>query len=283
MAEVAEDRQRQRFVQRLTNTKRLFAVRGETDLARLPSPTCAGRDCVMVWTDRNEAARWADCLVSNPSIEEIQLGDVLSNLLPDMAANEQMLAADWTAETVESETEPADIAAMLRAAIVAGFMARAEAAQNIFIHETDKGPCLIAAAQNTPSSDERILPCWTQREVAEARLTEVSAEPGQTARVMRIPLTNFVQMTLPWLVERAYGLSPDHARNETPTVLSPDDFARHCGLAVPGGEDTSKSGTAQSSSIANASTSAKLNTTPRAASNYQGAHPLCLATGSTAA
>lgn len=214
-----ETQQRERFARRLANTKRLFVIAGETGLARVPSQKDPGREVVLAWTEREEAVRWADCLAENPRVKELGLGEVLAEFLPALAEHKRLVATDWTDEPVESETEPLVLSERIRIAAVDGFMERVVASGNVYILEDANGPALLVSATR---DDRFVMPCWSQREVAEQRIEG----PWANHMVMRIPVANFVRITLPWLTEHAHLCGPEHMPGSMGLELTPDTIAR---------------------------------------------------------
>lgn len=214
-----EIQQRDRFVRKLASLRRLFVVSGEDGLARLPSQQQADREVVLVWTERTEAERWADCLSENPRIKELTLGEALSDFFPALNTHNRLVAADWTADPVESETEPLDLCERIRLEAVDGFMERVAASGNIFILEDTNGPALLVSATR---SDQLVMPCWSQREVAEQRIEG----PWQDHMVMRIPVPNFVKITLPWLAEHGHLAGPEHIPGSMALELAPETIAK---------------------------------------------------------
>lgn len=213
-----ENAQRNRFARRLANTKRLFVVSGEDGLARVRSQQQGERDVVFAWTDKSEAERWADCLTTNPRVKELGLGEVLAEFFPALDQHRRLVAADWTADPVESETEPLKLAELTRIASVDGFMDRVVATGNVFILEDTSGPALLVSASR---QDQLFLPCWSQREVAEQRLEG----PWANHMVMRIPVANFVKITLPWLAANGHRVSPEHVPGARALELDAEEIA----------------------------------------------------------
>ncbi|MEL7047745.1 MAG: DUF2750 domain-containing protein [Pseudomonadota bacterium] len=198
-----ENQQCERFVRRLANTKRMFIVSGEDGLARVPSQKQAGRETVFAWTTRAEAERWADCICDNPRVKELYIGEILADFLPALSEHRRLIATDWTTDNVEGECEPQVLRDLIQLETVDAFMQRVATSGNVYILENTMGPALLVSATR---HDQMVLPCWSQREVAESRLEG----PWANHTVMRIPLANFVKITLPWLQGQDHKVAPDH-------------------------------------------------------------------------
>ncbi|MEO1282442.1 MAG: DUF2750 domain-containing protein [Pseudomonadota bacterium] len=215
-----EDLQRNRFVRRLANAKRMFVVSGEDGLARVPSQKQAGREVVFAWTQRAEAERWADCLAKNPRIKELALAEVLADFFPALHDHQRLIAPDWTADPIEPESEPTTLGQQVRLETVDGFMQRVAASGNVYILENSFGPALLVSASG---HDQLFLPCWSHREVAESR----REGPWADHMVMRIPLANFVKITMPWLSEQGHRVAPEHVPGSQAVELEPETIERH--------------------------------------------------------
>ncbi|MEO1207256.1 MAG: DUF2750 domain-containing protein [Pseudomonadota bacterium] len=215
-----EAMQQKRFVRRLANAKRMFVVSGENGLARVPSQKQSGRDVVFAWTERKEAERWADCLATNPRIKELVLAEVLADFFPALHEHQRLVATDWTADEIEPETEPLALGEQVRLETANGFMQRVAASGNVYILENSFGPALLVSSSG---QDQLFLPCWSQREVAESRLEG----PWADHMVMRIPLANFVKITLPWLTEQGHRVAPEHVPGSAALELEPATIEAH--------------------------------------------------------
>jgi len=227
----AEHQQADSFVRRLANLKSLYAVSGEEGLARVPSQKIPGREVVLLWTERAEAEKWADCLAQNPRVKQLSIGEVMSEFVPALIANDRMIGPDWTAAGIEPECEPAELAEHVRLAAVDGFMERVARSGNVYILEDSGGPAMLVSGSDAQAL---YLPCWSQREAAEQRLVG----PWQDHLVMRIPLANFVKITLPWLAGNGHRVGPDHVPGTMALELEPEAIAER--IAAQSGKQPGK-------------------------------------------
>jgi len=221
---IPEITQRDRFVKRVLATRTVYAVSGEEGLGRVPSRRWKGREVTLLWSSRAEAERWANVIAVNPRIKELPLGVVLSELLPSLAKFRRLIGPDWGSEPIEAEVEPGDLAERLRLEAIEHFAHKVMVTRKVFMLEDSSGPALLVSAT---SPDLLFLPCWAEREAAEARIEG----PWRDMMAIEIPLHNFLEQTLGWLAGRGWMVAPDHWEGAGALELQPDDLKRRFSLA----------------------------------------------------
>ncbi len=190
----------------------VYAVAGETGLARAPSREMDGREVVFLWSDRAEAEKWAGCIVENPRIKELPLAEVLTQLLPALHEHERKVGTDWSDGPEEPETEPLALAEALRAGMVEAFARRAKESGSVYVVGDQYGPAMLVPRGNPAGL---MLPCWSVRDRAEMRLEG----PWETMVVGEVPLDTFIAQTLPGLEETGALVCPDNLLGvETPEL-----------------------------------------------------------------
>lgn len=204
---IPELAQRDRFLRAVAASGRVYVVAsGDGKPVSLDSPSMPGRQVVLAWSSRREAARWADVLAQTPQVVQLSLGSFIAQTLPRLAARNTLIGIDWGAEPIEPELAPADLASRLSIEAADTFLARATAAGALWILENADGPACIGsgreahAAERHTTSGRIVLPCWTSRADAERH----AVAPWTGAVAMPIPLANFVHLTLPWLAEQGW-------------------------------------------------------------------------------
>lgn len=216
---IPELSQRDRFVRRVVAQKGAYAVSGEDGLARVASPSGAGRDVTLFWASESEARRWADVLTRNPRVKLIPVNELIGEVLPRLEELGRSVGLDWSAEPVECELEPNELIARLRHEGVEAFLQRARLRRSVWMLEDTSGPAMLVSAHRP---DQLVLPCWASRSDAEARI----AGPWSEMLAVEIPLDNFVAVTLPWLAAQGWTVAPSHAQGADTIEVGPGEFAR---------------------------------------------------------
>lgn len=207
------------FVRRVALSMTLYAVSGESGLARAPSRLKSGQDVTFLWSERTEAEKWASCVAENPRIKELPLGEVLSSLLPGLAAHGRRVGTDWSDGPDEPEVEPLELAASLREGMVGAFASRAVATGSVWVVSGTYGPMMMNSKFRPQGA---MLPCWSVRERAEVRVEG----PWQEMVVSEIPLDLFLSATLPGLAEQGAMICPDNIFGVDSLEVAPLELAR---------------------------------------------------------
>lgn len=217
-----------RFFKRVAETRKVYAVAGEDGLARVPSPQQRGRDITLFWSTRGEAERWAKVVAQNPRVKDLTLSEFLGDILPALAHLKRQAGIDWTAESVEIATEPTILAERVRLETLDAFVVKVAQEGRIFVLEDSSGPALMVSGAG---EGQHFLPCWSERHLAEARITGLWS--GMLA--CEIPLANFMERTLPWLAARSALVGPEHVAGALSLELEPGDLKSRLLAAVDHG------------------------------------------------
>lgn len=191
------------FTSKAVRNQVVVTVSGLDGLARVASPTRKGREVTLVWSERSEAERWAASIAQKPRINPITLVNFLKDVLPKLQTYGRAVGTDWSAEPCEPELEPFELSRRLRLEIAQAFIRDAVAGRCVFILEDDHGP-VFAASTTIPN--QLVLPCWTDRLLAEQHQTGFWAE----AAISRIDLETFITRTLVWLEGIGRRVSPSY-------------------------------------------------------------------------
>ncbi len=200
---IPEINQRDRFVKKAVAQRMVYVVAGAEGLGRVASQRQRGREVTLFWTNRKAAERWADVVAETPRIKEITLDALLGDVLPALSRLKRLAGPDWGSDPVESELEATDLADRLKRELFDGFADRVKASRKVYLLEDGSGPALLVSAVR---SDQLLLPCWSERAFAEARIE------GPWAEMMsvEVPLASFADRTLGWLEGRGFLAGPDH-------------------------------------------------------------------------
>jgi hypothetical protein len=196
--------QRDRFLKRVVEIRRAFAVAGSDGLARVPSRRQKGREVTLFWSRREEAERWAEAVASNPRVKELMLSDLLMDVLPALATIKRFAGVDWNADGVEPEFDAGDLAERIRLEALEAFVHRAMVNRRVFTLEGLDGPALLVSRARP---DQYFMPCWAERAEAEMRIEG----PWRDMMAMEIPLSDFLERKLPWLSGRGILVAPGHS------------------------------------------------------------------------
>ncbi len=215
---IPEIAQRDRFIKRAVGQRVVYAVSGEDGLARVSSQRQEDAEVTLLWTQEAEAERWADAIAETPRVKELTIADLLADILPALPELKRLVGLDWSANPVEGEFNPLDIAERLRSEAVEGFVQRARTADKIFILEDATGPAMLVSGVD---ETKRFMPVWSDRRGAETRIEGLWAE----MIALEIPLSNFLGLTLPCLAERDWNVGPDHVQGARTLELAPRDLS----------------------------------------------------------
>ena len=215
---IPEIAQRDRFIRQTIANRVVFALAKEGGLARVASRSCRKRQVTLLWSTRAQAQHWAPIIAGNATVSELPLTAVLSNVLPELAGLGRLVGPDWCADPAEAEIDPAELAERLRLRALEAFVTRARLAGAVWILADASGPALLVSDTRP---DRFVLPCWSDRGSAASRRdgpwSDTSASP--------LVLETFVGTTLPWLAERGWLVSPEHAEGPGVLELDPDQLS----------------------------------------------------------
>lgn len=206
-----------RFFRRVATQRRVYAIAGEEGLARVPSRAQRGREVTLFFSEFAEAERWANVVAINPRVKELSLSEFLGDILPALTGLRRIAGLDWTAEPIEIEADPTMLAERIRLETLDAFVMKAVAEQRVFVLEDSGGPALMVSGA---TEGQLILPCWSDRSLAEARITGL----WRDMLASEIPLPNFIDRTLAWLRDRNALIAPEHVEGALSLELDPGDL-----------------------------------------------------------
>ncbi len=213
----AETDVRNRFIHRVNETGRVWAVAGSEGLSRVKSQRWKGRDVTLLWSDEQQARRWASSVADRPRLKELTRSDLLQDVLPALAQMKRFVGPDWGADPVEPEVEARDIGERLRLAAIERFVRTVSTTGVVWMLEGIDGPGLLLSGS---AQDRLVLPCWSDREEAEKHIVG----PFEELLALLIPIDNFLNRTLPWLEERQRLVAPEFYWGGGAIELEPGDL-----------------------------------------------------------
>lgn len=222
----SEIAQRDRFLERTAEGRRVYVVLGSDGLARVPSRRLKGREVTLMWSDRAEAERWATLVAENPRVKELTLAEVLSGVLPKLQELRRFVGVDWSSKEVEPESDASDVAERLRIAALGRFVKIVKGTGQVWTLEDANGPAFVLSATRP---DMFVLPCWADRSTAENRILDRIDGPWRDMMALEIPLKVFIEKKLPWLAEQGRLVAPEHLEGAGALELEPRDLAATLG------------------------------------------------------
>ena len=169
--------------------------------AMVASPTIAGRQVMLLWSEHDQAARWADVLVSEPRVEAIALADLLGLLLPDLEARGVLIGPDWSDDPADPQVEASALGITIADAAVDRFCAEAALRGHVYVLT---GPDGMAGAASADATAAAVLPLWNDR----AQALDFAAGPWDGYVPHRLTLADLGQRTLLWCVENGWRVAP---------------------------------------------------------------------------
>jgi hypothetical protein len=213
----SETGQRNRFIRRICETGRAFAVAGPDGLSRVPSKRWKGREVTLLWSEQMLAQSWAARQKERVRIKELSIADIVQDVFPALVRFKRLTGTDWGVDPIEAEAEPRELSERLRIEAVNAFVARVARRGMIWIFESEDGPGLLISGTRT---DHQMLPCWSSGEEADRRRIGPFEEMTATA----IPLHSFLGRTLPWLEESRRLVAPEYFWGGGTIELEPEEL-----------------------------------------------------------
>lgn len=202
--EILEAEQGERFLRRAVSGRRIFAVSGDSGLARMASQRLSGREAALLWSAEEDAGHWAEKQPSRARVRELQLDEVLIDMLPGLAQHQRTVGLDWGGQSpAVPELEPAELAGRLRSELLESFLARVVMFGAVWTIGDAYGPSMMVS-HTQPGA--LVLPCWSDERQAGARLQG----PWRDCLPMRIRMDDFMKRTLPGLEQQRALIAPEH-------------------------------------------------------------------------
>lgn len=192
---------RSRFVQDLAANARTYAVEGPDGYAHVASPRRAGETVLLLWSSREDAARWADVLVTRPKVVMLPLAEVLERLLPALVAERRSIGVNWSDRPSEPELTADELAKQLRQQLVADFIDAANDAGGVWVLKHTETPVTFAARDG---GSGETMPAFADRASAE----RAAAREWPHTQPVRVLMSDFLNKAVIWCVETRRRIAP---------------------------------------------------------------------------
>ncbi len=204
------------FVRDLASSGGAYVVEGAAGIARVPSPRRRGVDVELMWTDRDEAARWADALVQAPKITALSIDTLLARHLPKLADEGRLIGGNWSDSPAEPEFAAHDLDQQVRRRLIEQFVESAAKTRQVWVLKAADTPATVLTRH--PAGGEA-LPVFTDRASAERA---IDGAWGHTL-ASRVPVGDFLQKMIVWCVETRRRIAPAYVPGPGLIELPPWD------------------------------------------------------------
>lgn len=207
------------FARKAAEARTVWTVTGEDGLARVPSTLRPGREATLCWSSAEAAERWGRRTARHGRINQILVGNFVSEVLPKLQALNRLVAPDWTADPYHPQVEPGQLMQWLRAEAATHFIAAAQQRGCAFILENDIGPAFAASRQD---SGRQVLPLWKHEEDAAQHIRGFWSEMV----VSDVSIGKLAGKLLPFVAGVGRGVSLDHTMGGAAVELGAMDVAQ---------------------------------------------------------
>lgn len=193
---------RERYMKRVLASGSTYIVAGEAGWACVPFRQDPALDVVLFWSSAAQAKRWAEVVAASPSIHEITLPALLTDVLPMLAARGCLIGPDWSTDPADPVFDAHDLAERLWRERAEQFMTSARANECVWLLESASGPAFLPS-QRQPGKE--FLPVWANREAATANI----AGSWAVKRPICVSLAVTRDRYLPYLEQRGWFVGPE--------------------------------------------------------------------------
>jgi hypothetical protein len=189
------------FVRRCVEARHVWLVSGTEGYARVDSQRHHGKQVALAWSERSEAARWADVLAAKPRIESVRLTDFLAETLTAIGRLDLLLGPNWTDEPIEPELKAIELSQAVRQGMVDGFATEALQHHAVWLLATAAGHVTLQRPTGVT-----VLPVWSSR----GDTMHVASSLSEESRAVRVPLSEFIGRTVMQCVEQRWRIAPGY-------------------------------------------------------------------------
>ena len=213
---IPELAQRDRFVRRAAKEGRVLTLKDE-EIASVPSQKFANRTVQLFWSSPIEAKRWAEALTGNGSLQEISLQTFASDILPGLAAAKGLVGADWVADPIEAEVDPADLQFRLKIESVPYYLKKLAEKGEVFLVAGEDGPLVETLTRRSGPIETLCL--FASRPEADRHMRRSGGK-----RVIADPLADFQASTIPWAANRGLSITLEPIAGAGPADIRAADL-----------------------------------------------------------
>lgn len=193
---------RERFIKRVLASGTISFVSGDDGWACVPFKQDTSRDIVLFWSSRSEAQRWSDVVATNPTIHEIPLSSLLSDVLPMLTQRRCLVGTDWSTDPADPILDADDLTTRIWRERGEQFMTAVRKNAAVWLLESASGP---ASLPSDRQPGKEYLPVWASREDASAHI----AGSWAVKRAISISLDVFAARYLPFVEQRGWFVGPE--------------------------------------------------------------------------
>ena len=208
---------RERFMKRVLAGGSAYIVAGDSGWASVPFRQDTTRDVVLFWSSPVQAQRWANVVAATPTIHQITLAVLLSDVLPMLAGKRCLIGPDWSTDPTDPVFDAHDLVERLWRERTDQFMTRARAGDGVWLLESASGPAFLPS-QRQPGKE--YLPVWAKRDDAAANI----AGSWAVKRPICVSLAVLRDRYLPYLDQRGWLLGPEPMPGAGTRELTPAEF-----------------------------------------------------------
>lgn len=215
---------RGRFIRRLTQTGAAFIVAGEHGWATVGFRYDPKLQVLLVWSNRNEAERWADVIAVAPKVCEVGLPQLMTDILPVLEDRRCLVGHDWCSDPADPVIMPGELIERIWRERTDQFITAIASAGAVWVLESASGPALWPSGRFV---GKYMLPLWASREAAAANC----AGTWSSKRPLGIDLVNFRERYLPYVTGNEMTVAPAPLAGAGARELTGSEFLN---LAYPG-------------------------------------------------
>jgi hypothetical protein len=218
LTRIPEVARRDRFIKSVLSASKVSIVAGDQGWACVPFKQDPARDVVLVWSATSEAERWASIVATNPTVHDISLATLLSDVLPMLANRRCLIGPDWSTDPADPIVDCADLVDRIWRDRNEQFVARIRDQSSIWVLESASGPAYLPS---TRADGRQFMPVWASRDDAASN----AAGSWAVKRPIAVSLEVFRDRYLPYLDQRGWFVGPEPIPGAGARELAPAELA----------------------------------------------------------
>lgn len=208
---------RERFIKNVLATGSASFVSGDDGWACVPFKQDPSREIVLFWSNRAEAQRWSDVVATNPTVHDIGLASLLSDVLPMLAKRRCLIGTDWSTDPADPIVDSDDLLTRIWRERGEHFMSSVRKSAAVWVLESASGPATLPS-QRQPGKE--YIPIWATRDAASAHI----AGGWSVKRAIAISLDVFSERYLPFIDQRGGFIGPEPMPGAGTKELTASEF-----------------------------------------------------------
>ncbi len=209
---------RERFIKNVLATGSISFVNGDDGWACVPFKQDPSRDIVLFWSSPTEAQRWAEVVATNPTVHNISLASLLTDVLPMLTQRRCLIGTDWSTDPADPVVQSDDLAARIWRERGEQFMTTVRKTAAVWVLESASGPATLPS-QRQPGKE--YMPVWATREAAAVHI----AGGWAVKRAISISLDIFADRYLPFVEQRGWFVGSEPMAGAGTKELTAAEFS----------------------------------------------------------